>query len=325
MSFSLRIWSRRVPLAPLLAAVVLHALACAAATKSEAPETQAASVPMDALWIEPHDLASRNLFGGPGGIAQAPVANSEFQFKERDTSGHSSGYRVVDAKGLEWKVKTGDEAQSEVAVSRILWAIGYHQPAVYFVANWRLTGGPAKAEAAPGRFRLETGIDTTGTWSWEKNPFVGTQPFRGLVVVNVLLNNWDLAPSNNRIYNVQADGGERMVYVVQDVGGALGKTRWPLGSRNRVEHFEEQGFLLETEPGRVKFDFHGARRGMLRDIGPGDVVWACRLLARLSDKQLEDAFTAAGYAPDIRARFIAKIRTKIQQGLALEGKPGAAS
>jgi hypothetical protein len=38
---------------------------------------------------------------------------------------------------------------------------------------------------------------------------------------------------------------------------------------------------------------------------------------RLSDAQLDDAFRAAGYAPDIRQRYIAKIRSKIREGLAL--------
>jgi len=47
------------------------------------------------------------------------------------------------------------------------------------------------------------------------------------------------------------------------------------------------------------------------------VIWACELLNRLSDGQLDDAFKAADYAPDIRQRYIAKLRSKIQEGLAL--------
>ena len=38
---------------------------------------------------------------------------------------------------------------------------------------------------------------------------------------------------------------------------------------------------------------------------------------RLQDAQLDDAFEAAGYEPAIRARFVAKIRAKLQEGLAL--------
>lgn len=47
-------------------------------------------------------------------------------------------------------------------------------------------------------------------------------------------------------------------------------------------------------------------------------------LRRVSDAQLDDAFTASGYEPEIRARrFIKKIREKIQEGVALEAKAGA--
>ena len=49
-----------------------------------------------------------------------------------------------------------------------------------------------------------------------------------------------------------------------------------------------------------------------------DVVWACRLLDGLSDRQLEDAFRAAGYPESVRSRFIRKIEEKIKEGLALE-------
>jgi hypothetical protein len=319
MSILLRGLPIRATVASFAVVIVIDASACAAASKpAEAPR-----LPIEALWVEPADLESRDLRAGPQ--ARAPEEGAAFTFLERDTTGHSNGYRVKAADGREWKVKTGDEAQSEVVVSRILWAIGYHQPPVYYVKSWRLTGGPEPAEVEPGRFRLESGYRTTGTWSWTDNPFVGTQPLRGLVVVNVLLNNWDLTPSQNRIYAVKTDSGEHTRFVVQDLGASLGKSRWPLGSRNKVEHFEAQGFVLGTDDGRVKFDFHGAHRGMLRDVTAGDVVWACKLLARLTERQLQDAFAAAGYEPATSARFIAKIRAKIQEGLALEGARGKAS
>ena len=49
------------------------------------------------------------------------------------------------------------------------------------------------------------------------------------------------------------------------------------------------------------------------------VIWASELLARLSDAQLNDAFRAAGYQPDIAGRYVAKIKAKISDGLALRG------
>ena len=49
-----------------------------------------------------------------------------------------------DDTGLEWSVKLGPEAQSEVVSSRILWAIGFHQPPTYYVERWSLTGARSR-------------------------------------------------------------------------------------------------------------------------------------------------------------------------------------
>jgi hypothetical protein len=52
-----------------------------------------------------------------------------------------------------------------------------------------------------------------------------------------------------------------------------------------------------------------------RGISSADVRWFCALFARLNDRQLEDAFRAAGYSQDVRARYINKIKSKISPGL----------
>lgn len=296
--------------------LAFRALACGIAWAATA---SAGATPMAALWVEPADLEQRDLFHGPGGPGAAPQPDAEYRFESLETSGHSDGYRVAGPDARTWKVKVGDEVQAEIAVSRILWAIGYHQPSLYFLRTWRMTGGP-KAKPAPGRFRLESGVKKEGDWSWSDNPFADTQPLRGLVVVNVLLNNWDLAASNNRIYRVdERGGGPALRFVVQDVGGSLGRSGLPIGTRNRIEDFESQGFVRGVRDGRVAFDWHGRHGGLLRKIGPSDVVWACRLLSRLSDRQLSDAFRAAGYPDDVGSRYVRKIKDKIAQGLALEG------
>ena len=40
----------------------------------------------------------------------------------------------------EWSLKLGPEAQSEVVASRLLWAIGFHQPPTY----WLMCDGRAR-------------------------------------------------------------------------------------------------------------------------------------------------------------------------------------
>ena len=142
------------------------------------------------LWKEPSDIKRRDLFHGAGGAVLVPKGSS-FAFVAADTTGFSPGFDVTDAAGLEWSVKTGPEAQSEVTTSRILWAIGFHQPPTYYVERWTLTGAQGGEQPA-GRFRPKLkGEEVVGDWSWYENPFVGSRPYAGLVVANLILNSWE--------------------------------------------------------------------------------------------------------------------------------------
>src|SRR5687768_7851580 len=158
------------------------------------------------LWQEPGDVANRDLFYGPGGAELMPAGAATFAFVAADRTGYSPGFDVRDANGLEWSVKLGPEAQTEVAVSRVLWALGYHQPPTYYIPSWTMTGEQAGLQG-PARFRRKLpDRKVIGEWSWYENDFINSRPFKGLVVVNVLLNNWDWKTSNNKIYEVGDEG-----------------------------------------------------------------------------------------------------------------------
>ena len=278
------------------------------------------------LWQAPEDLASRDLYHGPGGAPLAPESGAAFTWVATDSTGYSPGFDVRGPDGRSWSVKLGPEAQSEVITSRILWAIGYHQPPTYYVKSWQLSGGPGGQQPA-ARFRTEfDGAKVVGEWSWLKNDFLDTQPYRGLIVANMLLNNWDWKTSNNKIY-VHADGKRR--FVVRDVGASLGKTSssrllWMIpvrglgqGSRNDVNDFESQGFIERIGENDVDFDFETIYGSVVDMVRPSDVRWTAELMSRLTDSQLDDAFRAAEHSPDTRARYIKKIKAKIAEGLAV--------
>lgn len=292
---------------------------------------QPAAIDITQLWQEPTDIAARDVFHGPGGPGLAPDASTPFTLVKEDRSGYSRGYDVRAPDGMSWSVKLGPEAQAEVAASRVLWAIGYHQPATYLVREWTLTGGPAGPQPA-SRFRAELpGENVVGEWSWYQNEFVDTQPFKGLVVANVMLNNWDWKTSNNKVYEIERPDGlsPRRAYVVRDLGAALGKTSYPRmlkwlplrglgqGSRNNLEDFESQGFIKAVNGERVEFVYRGIHHALIDTLVRSDVVWTCALMARLSDAQWRDAFRAAGYDADQSRRFVAKMKTKIDEGLKL--------
>jgi hypothetical protein len=275
------------------------------------------------LWVEPEDIAARDLFHGPGGAALMPAPDSVFRFVSKDTKGYSWGFDVTDAGGMKWSAKYGPEAHSEVVASRLVWAIGFHQPPTYFVERWQISDGPEPGPKPASRFRPDLpGQRRVSEWSLAENPFVGTQPYRGLLVMMRILNNWDLLDRNMAVYDLDAPAeGTRRWYVVIDLGASLGRTKLvPVsGTRNDIEDFEQQGFISHVrKDGTVEFDDLGRfHHHLFRGITPGDVRWTCERLARLTDQQWKDAFRAAGYPDDHAARFIRKIREKVATGLAL--------
>lgn len=283
------------------------------------------------LWEHPHDVAARDLFHGSGGAGSAPAAGVTYTWLATDTTGFSPGYDVRGPDGRTWDVKLGVESQSEVVASRVLWAMGYHQPAAYYVSDWQLSGGPGGGQGG-ARFRLNpSDAEVVGEWSWSDNEFIGTQPYRGLVVANILLNSWDWKTSNNRIYRSTDGVAPQRRYVVRDLGASLGKTSpsrllWILpipsrgfgqGSRNNIDDFESQGFIERVDENEVEFDFHSIYGSIVGLVRPADVRWTADLLHRVTDRQWDDAFKAADYPADVRARFIRKIKAKIAEGRAV--------
>lgn len=299
------------------AVVLVAAMAAAVLTASQAANPKSRRAAIDELWKDPGNIPARDLRWGRGGKALAPPPNSEFEFKGSDTTGYSPGYDVVDAAGRKWDVKIGDEGQTEVMGSRLLWAIGFHQPVVYFVSEWTMKNGPVSRPNS-GRFRLGSDHDADGDWSWTDNPFRGTRQFKGLIVANLIINNWDLKPSQNRIYT-EVRNPSRW-FVVQDLGASFGKTAWPVGNRNNIDDFESQQLVLGVDNGRVQFDYHARHRELLEDISPADVVWVCRLFSRITDKQWADLFAGAAIAPEVGLRYTRKIKSKVQEGLALQSQ-----
>jgi hypothetical protein len=90
------------------------------------------------------------------------------------------------------------------------------------------------------------------------------------------------------------------------------------GSRNDLDDFEDQDFIRDVDGQRVRFEYRGIHGNLLDTLTADDVVWTCGLLARLSDPQWRDAFRAGGYDDAVRERYIAKLKSKIGEGLALQ-------
>jgi hypothetical protein len=273
------------------------------------------------LWIDPRDTP-RNLFDGVGGARRQPQAERRYQVLDRDTHGFSITYRVKDERGAEWNVKIGPEAQTEVVASRIVWAVGYHQVPSYFVERWTAVDHGRAQVLGGARFRQRTkdlGLDSKGPWSWQRDPFVGTRAYNGLLALMMIINSTDLKNDNNELYEVEEAAREeaRLWYVVKDLGASLGETGRFDPRRGYIDGFEREPFTIGIDNGFVRFAFRGRHQELLQHISVADVKWTSERVLRITDAQWRDAFRAGGYDQAVAHRFVARIKQKAEEGLAL--------
>jgi hypothetical protein len=305
---------------PLL--IALYYPFCTAKVRPTMPPSGA---PLAELWQRPNDIASRDVFYGPWGVERAPAPDATYTFVERKQQGTNPGVTVKDPFGREWHVKQpphndqGAEGPIEVTLSRVLSAVGYHQPPVYFLPSISVKDEKGTHVEPGGRFRVtEKSIKHSGTWSWQQNPFVGTRPYQGLLVILMMFNSSDIKNENNSLYEVKEPGeGVARWYVVRDLGTALGETGRLAPQRGDADIFQREAFVKGVKDGFVQFNYHGWHQELLKSISTDDVVWASELLGQLTDRQWSDAFRAGGYEPAVADRFIGRLHQKIVEGLRL--------
>ena len=275
---------------------------------------------LEQLWVEPE--AGRDLFYGVGGRQLAPDPLVTYQVIGVKKRGFSPGYTVRDPQGRQWSAKLYPEARTEVVASRIFWAVGYHQPPLYSLERWSAAGAKGPNPQGVARFRERKpdfhGLKEAGPWSYSNNPFVGTRPMGGLLVLNVMLGNGDLKAENNRVYTLDraVEGAERW-YVARDLGSTFGRTGGVDPPRDDLEAFESTPFIKGVKNGTVQLEVGGMFTSLFMHVTVADVRWICELLSRLTDQQWADAFRAGGYAEPTAQRYIRRLRLRIAEGLAL--------
>jgi hypothetical protein len=290
------------------------------------------------IWQDPGDIASLDLYYGPGRGAGGPKLPCKF-IKE-DSSGTSRKFYIEDSQGVRWKVKIGSEAKPETAAVRLLWAVGYFTDETYFLPEIKIKGmkqnggrGLTINEDLVFNARVERiSKQKKRHWRWFRNPFIGTKEFNGLRVMMALLNNWDVKTSNNRIDYYPKSGQFR--YLVSDLGASFGRTGG-VGrhTKGQPEHYaqsrfvkrhdlEQIDFVMSTRPTPILFVAYPfypfmknimERKKVVEKIPIKDVRWVTQLLVQLSDEQIADAFRGAGFNPAEVNYLAGTVRNRIDQ------------
>ncbi len=301
-------------------------------SKSEKPAENGRLV----FWQDPGDIASRDLFNGPGGEEHQP--HGPYTFEKEDLDGSNPKFVVRDRDGVKWKVKLGVEARPETVATRIVWAVGYSANEDYFLPDLRVENMPVhlhrgqKLIAADGSMhnvRLKREDEKKlGDWQWREDPFTGTREWNGLRVMMAVLNNWDLKDENNSVYR---NGDSERVYMVSDLGASFGTTAasLPLSkAKGNLESYSHSKFIRRSRAATVDFYVPGSptllyvfypweyfRRLSMRwigkDIPRADAHWIGELLSHLSARQIQEAFRAAGYSQQDGEAFTNVVQRRI--------------
>jgi hypothetical protein len=299
-----------------------------------APATTAASG-QEAIWQNPGDIRTRNLFYGPGGRDGQP--KGRLTFVEEDMDATSPKFVVKDEAGAKWKIKLGPEAQPETVATRLLWAVGYFVDESYYMPHVKVENLPRLRRGQ--EFVTDGGVVTgarlerdpkgdkkAGDWDWFDNPFTGTRELNGLRVMMVLINNWDLKKQNNSIRPRQ---GVERAYYVSDLGASFGQTGgWPTRTLNDQPDYSRSRFIQRTHGDKVDFFMstrplpilmiippfymeRARRQQIAKNIPRADVRWIASLLGQLSQEQLNDAFRAASYSQEEAAEYTKAVNERI--------------
>jgi len=271
------------------------------------------------LWREPADIASRDLFLGPGGDTMKPDLTN-ITFIRDETRGYSKRYRVRDGSGREWVVKLGKEAQPDTAASRIVWAVGYFADITYLAPSVEIQG---KGTFQNAEFKARSkDVKRLGFWEWSDNPFVGSKELQGLKILMPLINNWDLKPSNNTILRVRdaSSSTTESRYIVSDLGATFGRTgNMITHNRNVPKDFAKTKLIKGVKGNIVQFDFRATHAGILRDITVEQAKWIGKWLSQLTDQQINDALRAANYSPEEIETLTKTFRARIDELANLPG------
>ena len=273
-------------------------LSAAAQDKNKDKKEKKALTGTPVMWRAPEDIAQRNLLLGAGGEEMKPDI-SRVTFIEQKTGGYSTKYRVKDAKGNEWVAKIGKEAQPDTAANRLLWALGYETEIAYVIPKLTIEG---KGEYENVRLEARPAdVKRSGNWMWEDNPFLNAPEFKGLKILMVMINNWDMKDDNNEILARRGDdsGQGELRYIISDLGGSFGKTGGVISrSRNKPSDYVKADFIKGVKGDVIDFNYNGKNQKLFEGITVADAAWLSKWLSQLSDEQIRDAFRAANYTPE---------------------------
>ncbi|MEO8678886.1 MAG: hypothetical protein ABI665_07560 [Vicinamibacterales bacterium] len=279
------------------------------------------------IWEDRGPVDRLNLYWANGSPERVPVG--PFTFVSEDLGGTNPKANVRDVNGVLWGVKWDEEVHAELAASRLAWAMGLRVDETYYVGTGKILfprgQRPALQRIAeyidrngtlrgPARFkRWITEYTSKGEWPLGDNPMKAESGYAVLLMMDVVMANWDAKDSNTRILSVPGETGATDWYMVGDYGACFGKMGGTTShSKYRLNDFLVNPPVIKSVSGDTVYLAYRGRNGEAHASVPlAGAQFFADIAGNLTLAQVEDAFRAAnakdaelhGFAQAVYARI----------------------
>lgn len=261
------------------------------------------------IWEDRGPIEQLDLFWGSGAPDRAPAG--PFTFVAEDLGGSNPKAHVRDVNGVLWGVKWDEEVHAEVAASRLAWAMGLRVDETYYVPSGTIVFAGRQRPAlqrigtyidrrgrfnSPARFeRWDPQHDIKGDWSFEEHPLMAEGGYSVMVLMNVIMANWDAKDANNKLLSVPGATGTTDWYMVGDYGACFGKMGGMTShSKYRLSDFVGNPPVIRSVSGDTLYlNYKGSNASAHQSVPLEGARFFARQAAGLTPAQVEDAFRAA--------------------------------
>jgi len=260
------------------------------------------------MLVDRGPIQNLDLYWGSASPRRAPV--SPFTFVSEDLGGTNPKAILRDANGVLWGAKWDEEVHAEVAATRLAWAMGLQVEETYYVEDGQILFpkkrphfnrlGPFVDKS--GRFRSGarferrgTDVVSKGSWAIDRDPGTGDGGYSILILMNVVLANWDTKDSNTKILCVTDERGPTDWYIMGDYGASFGKMggHFSHSKYNLRDYARNEPVITSVSKRTAHLGFSGTNSAAHASVPIEAVRWFAQRASGLSLRQVEDAFRGA--------------------------------
>jgi len=274
------------------------------------------------IWEDRGALTPMKVYFGAASLRKDPLASlpappfSHFEPDDKDRMATSPKAKLRDAKNVKWTAKFGVEVHSDTVTPRLAWALGFGTVEGYYVGPGKIEGVDASTKLGrekgailpdgtfPGgaRFKrhdksFDTLKDAKGndlTWDEAKNPGVPPEQLSGLLIFEVMVNNWDAQPKNCKVYRLDGPNGPELWYISADLGASFADR--PKHKFVLADYMKEPSFIKRVTGDSVEFNFADvipAQERIHQRVSLAHARWFRKQVSKLTDDEIQAAFDAA--------------------------------